>query len=163
MSEKTTCKADGCKSTEFRYAPAAPTEEGWCCARCDLKPGEPLGFCPELDASDTSGKVTDILFRLTGETGGPSWLYISNGTEGEGVVHSVVQQCQEAGIYDQSFIVLRLFAAADYGETHSAFWKKISDGVRAGNDPRVRCACGQLATAGGECSACWSKRAKTPF
>lgn len=114
-------------------------EKGWKC-ECGFEPGEPAGFSPLHDHHLIEIKVMCILGRLHDE----EFIYISNGTEGDFLVGCVANKCAIEGIYDQQSIIrfiLEEVADAD----HVRFWKDISDGVRAGRDPRDRCKCGNLA------------------
>lgn len=129
-----------CGSTEFRWVLASCNEDGWLCLECEAKPGEPPGFCPQLDRQDTAGKVFDILNQLHDL----NFTYVSNGSMGDGMVGRVVYTCRKSGVYDQESIVVRLLRAG--AGHHAAFWKKISLGVIRGQDERNRCACGKLAT-----------------
>ena len=61
------------------------------------------------------------------------------------VACAVATECQEKHRYDQLFIFSQILDAVG-AQSHSDFWKKINDGVAAGEDPRDRCACGKLAT-----------------
>ncbi len=156
MSEKAHTQCEKCKSSDdFRWVPH-PNEDGWVCS-CGQAPGEPPGFCPQLDRDDTAGKINDLLMHLSGELGGPAFISISNGSHGDLLVHDVSKGCESEQRFDQYFILCHLIGHET--ARHSDFWKRIADGVVSGADPRDRCACGQLATTwsserAAECRSC---------
>jgi hypothetical protein len=118
---------------------AAVNETGWSCLECAEQPGEPPGFCPELDRSHTTDKVESILMDLHES----NLFNVSNGSEGERITETVAERCHELGRYDQNTIIAEILALRP---SHAEYWKRIGDGVVAGNDPRDRCHCGALAT-----------------
>ena len=59
------------------------------------------------------------------------------------MTHAATERCRETGRFDQYSIVEFIFASQ---ESHGEYWKKISEGVLAGDDPRRRCPGGRLAT-----------------
>lgn len=124
---------------EFYYY-AATNEDGWKCCACDEKPGEPPGFCPELDRKLIERKV----FGLLDDLHNASLVYVSNGCGGDAIVASVAERCRSEGVYDQASILA--FIVGEDGGSHAKFWKAISDGIIAGKDPRGRCACGKLSS-----------------
>lgn len=128
-----------CKHESFTWRLKPCDETGWTCLDCNKPlPGEPPGFRPDLDRSNTSDKVGGILMDLhMGE-----FIYMSNNTAGDGLTAAVVAECKRTGFYDQASIllfVLQIDAASD-----GPFWKNISEGILAGKDPRDRCWCGKL-------------------
>lgn len=118
----------------------ANNEEGWKCCSCGFRPGEPEGFSPELDRSETYRKA----FAVCSEMHDAKLIYISNGTMGDGVAESVAARCKRAGIYDQQSIMAFVIEAIDT-RSHAKFWKDRSKKILAGKDDRERCACGKLA------------------
>lgn len=133
---------------EFYYY-LETNEAGWRCANCKHCPGEPPGFCPALDRSETFNKVNGLLLELYNA----KFVYISNGSHGLSLAETITARCREEGRFDQYSILLFILEALT--PRHAAFWKKISDGVLDGEDPRDRCkieGCGQLSTGtvGGE-------------
>lgn len=126
----------------YRYD-LATNENGWICCMCDEKPGEPPGFSPWLDRQQIDVKVNCIMLMLHGEGGGPPYITISNGSEGEAIAGAVVDRCNETGRYDQYSIIQYIFEAQS---GHGDYWQKISKGVLSGNDHRKRCHCGELST-----------------
>jgi hypothetical protein len=139
---------------EFYYY-LSVNEEGWRCCSCDFKPGEPPGFCPELDRDRLYTKVSGILHDIHDA----NIIYVSNGTAGDGLTSFIVERCKEEGRYDQESIALFILESSAPG--HSRYWKPITDGILAGKDPRERCACGKLPCVytGGKrfCSECHEK------
>lgn len=88
-------------------------EDGWKCAECK----HAFGFRPDFDREHTHDKVETILFWLVEQ----DFLYVSNASEADGVVASVVDWCSEKDTYDQQTIVHRI---AEYGLTrHAEFWR----------------------------------------
>lgn len=154
---------------EFSWYLEGANEYGWKCMVCraGCTEFEPAGYNPRLDVERIYDKVSAILMDLhMAEV-----VYVSNGSMGEAVTHDVAQRCRAAGVYDQGSIVGFIVALVS-GERHAKFWKEIGEGVRAGKDPRDRCACGKLSTVSqhqdGEtkrwCSACFLKSSGgTPF
>lgn len=151
-------KCSACETTEnFRYGPRAANEDGWICG-CGEKPGEPPGYCPELDRANTTDKVSDLLHHLAGEWADAEYVCVSNGSHGAGIVEAVTAECQKQHRYDQLFILVQILDV-NGASAHSDFWKKVNDGIVAGEDPRDRCACGKLATSWSNtgpprCSSC---------
>jgi hypothetical protein len=135
-------KCPKCSNEQYWHWTPAGNEEGWECGECQSKPGEPEGYCPELDRDHLYDKVYALLLFLCGEMGGYKFLSISNGAEGEYLTQDIVGKCRELGMYDQTTIC-RLAFEAD--QSHAEYWKEISDGILSGNDPRDRCHCGKLA------------------
>ena len=68
---------------------------------------------------------------------------MSNSTHGEGLTDDIVTAVAATGNFDQYTILAAILNAM--APHHAAYWRKIGDGVRSGNDPRRRCACGALA------------------
>ncbi len=139
---------------DFHWYPEAANETGWRCCLCQHKPGEPAGFSPELDASETERKVYGVLMDLHAH----DLVYVSNGSHGDYLTVDVAGECLRRGIYDQKSILAML---ATRLASDVVFWKEIGDGVRAGKDPRPRCPCGRLSTS----SSCtgngpWIRRCK---
>ncbi len=98
-----------CGSKEFWWNLDGCNECGWKCAGCDAKPGEPPGFCPQCDREEIGGKVYTILMELHEA----EFLYVSNGSMGEGMVGAVARRCRETGVYDQQSIMALLLEASD--------------------------------------------------
>lgn len=140
------------------------TEDGWRCSDCGERvPGEPPGYNAFLDKELIGTKVASILQDMHDF----SLVYVSNSEQGEYIVATVAEECTRLDIYDQVTIV-RLIAAT----IGSDYWAKIGQGIRAGQDPRNRCACGALSSIsfgrdGGwvySCSPCYDKTlANRPF
>ena len=106
-----------CKHSNPRWNLADCNEDGWQCADCDGR----LGFRPDLDREHIDEKIDTILFWLVEH----EFLYVSNATEGAGLVQSVAFQCRSVGAYDQQFIIYHL--AAQGLPSHIAFWRKQSE------------------------------------
>lgn len=133
-----------CNGKEFRWRSSPCNEDGWECCSCNNKPGEPSGFCPQLDRELVAVKIHDLLLALSGHLGGTEFIYVSNGSMGEVVVASVAAACRATSFYDQGYILTRILVAL--GEANgSDYWQRISKGILAGKDPRERCPCGRLA------------------
>jgi len=124
---------------EFYWYPHQ-NEEGWKCAHCDFKPGEPPGFSPERDRLDTAGKVGAILMDMHNT----NLIYVSNGSHGDHIEAVVAKRCQQRGLYDQYSIAR--FILDQLQPSHAKYWKKIGTGVFTGRDTRARCPCGALST-----------------
>jgi hypothetical protein len=150
---------------EFYFYPEPHNEAGWKCINCKLQPGEPPGFSPNLDRLKCRTKVDGLLLDLHNH----DFVSVSNGDCGDGLGAMVAERCEREGRFDQYSILLFILEAMT--KSHADYWKKISDGILAGNDPRHRCDCGKLATSytfkdGKEtrrCSGCWSKGTEGPF
>jgi len=91
-------------------------ENGWSCVCYDWKPGEPEGFCPELDREEFYVKVDCILLHLHMN----DLLYVSNSTGGESLVHAVVKQLEALDRLDTYSIIEFLYKAQD---GHAEFWQ----------------------------------------
>jgi hypothetical protein len=145
-------------SHDFHWFPDFATEAGWKCVKCSHRPGEPDGFSPLHDRELLDRKVFALLNDLCNQ----NLIYISNGTDGEGIELSVAARCRTDGRYDQGSILLFILEAKVPG--HAKYWKEISDGVIRGSDPRRRCHCGKLSTSStlvsgewiGRCSKHWN-------
>ena len=129
-----------CSEPDFYYYPDT-NEEGWKCVSCGNRPGEPAGYCPQLDQVEIESKVYGILLDLHEH----EMFYVSNGMGGMALAKAIAERCKELGRFDQYTIISLIFQADR--ERHAEYWQKIGDGVRSGNDTRDRCACGKLATA----------------
>lgn len=130
------------KTCEHQYHwYAATNEDGWKCWMCEHKPGEPPGFAPALDRSEIRMKVFGILHDLHDA----GIIYISNSSQGDSLEYHIANRCRMEERFDSYSIALFILEAMT--DSHAAFWKKISEGVLSGNDPRKRCDCGKLAIA----------------
>jgi hypothetical protein len=129
-----------CNQSDYWFFDKATNEDGWRCGECQHKPGEPAGFCPQLDRDEIGAKV-DCLLRDLHDNG---FLHVSNGSCGEGLVAHVAGECRTLGKFDQYTICQLLFAA---NESHGQYWQKVSYGVLTGNDTRNRCPCGAISMA----------------
>jgi hypothetical protein len=118
----------------------ATNEDGWQCAECAYRPGEPPGFSPAHDVEELGAKVTSILNVLHDS----DIVYVSNCDEGESLVTMVTKEIRERGELDQYAIAEAILNLM--GQSHTAYWKEIRDGILAGKDLRHRCHCGKLAT-----------------
>lgn len=125
---------------EIYWYLAPATETGWKCCGCDYQPGEPPGYDAHRDRAEIWTKVWCILNDLHDR----EVVYVSNGTGGDAIVTAAAGVCKERGLYDQYSIVATILECMN--ETHGGYWQRVGDGVRSGNDPRARCACGALAT-----------------
>lgn len=130
---------------------ASSNERGWMCMECNRRPGEPAGYCPELDRDKLADKVESLLMQLSRE-----FVSISNNDHGERICSVVTDRCGELRRYDQYTICREIFASLS---SHGDYWKEITDGILAGSDPRSRCDCGKLSTVWtlGKtfCEDCW--------
>ena len=115
-------------------------EDGWQCAECAYSPGEPKGFSPAHDVELFGRKVSSVLSALHDS----EIVYVSNSDHGESIVMMVEKELRQRGEYDQYAIAEAILNLL--GSSHTKYWKEISDGIRAGKDPRDRCHCGKLAT-----------------
>ena len=131
-----------CGECLWDYNPTKLNEEGWSCVNCGFVPGEPPGFCPQLDMEELPQKIEAILLFLTGDTGPSRLVHVSNSSHGESIICSVYEWCCNSGRRDAKSIIHVIFD--DCG--HSEYWAKIRDGVLSGNDVRDRCRCGALST-----------------
>ena len=118
----------------------ATNEDGWRCVDCDWRPGDPAGFSPQHDRSHLIVKVRNILHDLH-EAG---FIYVSNGSHGEHIAATVATICDRLQLFDQYGIISRILL--HLSSDHSAYWRRISEGVLTGDDKRDRCPCGALAT-----------------
>lgn len=128
-----------CRQHDFHWYQNFCTESGWKCCVCQHKPGEPPGFSPELDRAELERKVGAVMHDLHDA----NFIYISNGTGGDGLTSAIAERCRAEGRYDQGSIAL--FILESQVPSHAAYWKGISDGIVDGHDPRRRCHCGKLA------------------
>lgn len=148
-------------------------ERGWVCVECDEQTvGEPPGFSPFLDRELIDRKAENLAQHLVtaGLISLPEMWYL------ELCGGYVAEKCNDIKTYDSYTVmqfVLECWANYDFlahhgaehcqgTGGHAAFWKNISDGVLAGNDPRDRCECGELATVYGDknqCGACANRKA----
>jgi hypothetical protein len=131
------------------YFYACTNEDGWKCCACDEKPGEPPGFSPELDRKYIARKVFGLLDDLHNH----DLVHVSNGCGGDSIVAAVSERCRREGVYDQQSILA--FILGEDGGSHARYWKEISDGIIAGQDPRDRCHCGALATCSRSTGSGW--------
>ncbi len=123
---------------EFFWYPAPHNETGWRCVNCQHKPGEPPGYSPELDRSDTYNKVNCLLMDMANH----ERVSVSNGSTGDAITSSVVKRCHETKRYDQESIVMFL---AELCAGDGKYWRELGERIVAGEDPRPRCVCGKLA------------------
>ena len=148
--------ANECTHEHCYWYPAI-NEEGWKCANCGTRPGEPPGYSPRLDRNELFTKVSGLLNDLHNA----NLIYVSNGTMGEYLTAEVVRACREAGTFDQYSIIKAILDHPEMAPSHAEFWKPIGESIISGNDTRARCACGQLGTisSGNEnvCRDCWGK------
>lgn len=124
---------------EYHYY-AATNEDGWRCVFCKDRPGEPAGFCPELDRKRLHAKVFALLTTLHEA----DLIYISNGGMGESIINAVEARCLNEKLYDQYSI--QLFILELLTDSHAKYWAEVSEAIVAGKDTRARCHCGKLAT-----------------
>lgn len=146
-----------CPHANLYWYPAI-NEEGWKCADCGTKPGEPPGYSPQHDRSHMYVKVDNILQELVTA----QLVHVSNSSAGEWITSEVMKVCIVAGTFDQYSILKAILDLPDMTESHAKFWKEIGEGVITGNDPRARCECGALAEIysgkdARRCRGCWSK------
>jgi hypothetical protein len=127
-----------CNNHDFAWYLHDCNEAGWKCLRCEYKPGEPPGFSPELDRAMTRSKVMAVLMELHHA----DFIYVSNGSSGECIEAEVERRCRATGNYDQWSIAS--FILDVMVPSHAKYWREISEGVLAGQDPRHRCHCGAL-------------------
>lgn len=132
-----------CDGSEWAWY-LADNEEGWKCLDCGHKPGEPPGYSPELDREEIGSKIYSILLELTqSHSTEPGFVYVSNGSMGDGIVAVTAAWCRETGHYDQASIAWKCIENCG---AKSDFWREQGEAIRAGKDPRRRCNCGVLAT-----------------
>lgn len=136
-----------CKDGECHYSwymswdgsDRGTNETGWQCMNCQDRPGEPPGFSPQLDRSNTFDKVMGIMLDLAATRA----CNFSNSTDGMMTAEIIAARCREEDVYDQWSICEWIFEYKnrDRGEGHGhrAYWKRIAEGVLSGNDPRDRC------------------------
>lgn len=96
-------------------------EDGW---RDASDPNTSLGFRPDLDREHIEAKVNALMLDLHDQT----FIYISNGTEGEIVANRVVRRCREKGRFDQISILHWIIVEAYdieiwYDSRHGQFWQ----------------------------------------
>jgi hypothetical protein len=133
MGEPSTCVHD------FHWFAAPANEQGWRCVACEHTPGEPAGFSPAHDREHIDRKVGGILMDLHNA----EIIYVSNGSGGDSLTAHVADRCRAENTYD-SMSIARMILDRAGDARHATFWREISDGIIAGNDPRGRCACGAL-------------------
>lgn len=102
-----------CQHKETQYEPTI-NEDGWICMNCRAK----LGFRPDLDRRDTRWKIFAILNIIHDNR----IDYVSNGSEEDGIMWGVAQDCKKANRYDQNYIAQRIMAHMDIGE--GKYWKE---------------------------------------
>lgn len=132
--------SEPCRHSGLYWYAAPATEKGWKCVNCGWQPGEDPGYSPEHDRSHIATKVGCVLHDLF-EAG---IVYVSNGSEGEGITANVARRCVAEKLYD-SVSIARLILEISGGERHAAFWRDRGESIVSGNDNRRRCRCGKLA------------------
>lgn len=148
-------------SHEYFWYPSPAQEIGWKCVNCKLKPGEPPGYSPELDRSETYNKANCVLMDMvTAEL-----VSVSNSDHGDAIASSVANRCNETKRYDQESIVLFI---AELCAGDGKYWRELGERLVVGEDPRARCPCGALATiySGNSryCSSrCMNRNPELPF
>ena len=78
-----------------------PFENGWVCANHDVK----IGYNPLFDRYLTFFKVSAILHDLFDA----GMIYVSNGSEGDGIAGWVAEECERADNYTVPFIISKIF------------------------------------------------------
>ncbi len=129
-----------CKEHDFFWYGSPHNEAGWRCCYCKHKPGEPPGFDPNLDRKEIERKAWCILNDLVEA----NIVYVSNGSQGDGMTAMVADACNEANRFDSYTIARMLLQNLTPG--HAEYWSKVSEAILAGKDTRNRCRCGALAT-----------------
>jgi hypothetical protein len=88
-------------------------EDGWVCTSHDTD--IEIGYNPLFDRYATWEKVSGILcdFHDSG------LMHVSNGSEGEGIIYSVVQNCKKADNYTVQFVLEKILDC-----TRSDYWSK---------------------------------------
>ncbi len=95
------------------YFPAV-NEDGWkCCCGCDTK----LGYRPDLDNSLLDIKIGGLLNDLHER----QFVYVSNGTMGDGITAQVQDRCRKLDRFDQYTILREILAQFD---AHAEFWQR---------------------------------------
>jgi|SRR5882672_3034311 len=130
--------APECKECDYYYYPET-NEDGWRCATCGHRPGEPAGFSPKLDRERIYLKVGGILHDACDA----DLVYVSNGTGADLLTSAVADRCVKEGRFDQYSILL--FLLEEMTLDHAKYWRDISESILAGADKRDRCHCGELA------------------
>jgi hypothetical protein len=139
------CKND---KHDYHYYPTI-NEDGWRCIYCNSRPGEPPGFSPHLDRSHIYEKVRGVLHELCVA----NLISVSNGTGADLLIAKVCDRCVREMRFDQCSILFYL--AEEKWKDHAEYWKKVSEGILAGKDPRDRCHCGKLANVSQYTSTGW--------
>ena len=103
-----------CKHETPQWHLADCNEDGWKCAECE----HAFGFRPDFDREHTPDKVHAILSWLVWH----DFLYVSNASEGSGIVADVARLCRAADEYDQQTIIYLLAAVGR--DSHAAFWRE---------------------------------------
>jgi len=94
----------------------AINEDGWFCSCC----GE-LGFRPDLDKKFLWRKIDGILQDLHEH----KFINVSNGSQGEFIVHNVYDACFKEERFDQYFILKEILNEPNIDvKGHSDYWKK---------------------------------------
>lgn len=146
-----------CEHAGMYWYAAPANERGWKCVDCELQPGEPPGFSPAHDRELIMVKVSSILDDLHNS----SIVYVSNGMGGDILTLLAAEACVARQLYD-SVSIARVILEMVASDDHAKFWRDISEGILAGNDPRHRCACGQLARmSSGAMRACSAEHLET--
>lgn len=127
-----------CKHEAMYWYPAPHNETGWKCADCDFKPGEPPGYSPQHDRDLIRDKCWCLLHDLVDA----ELVSVSNSDHGESLASRAASIARYERRFDQESIVaiLTRLCAGD-----GSFWRDQHEKILAGQDPRERCACGQLA------------------
>lgn len=126
-------------SHAWRWDLKPHNESGWLCFLCDHKPGEPAGYSPQLDRSETVCKVECILLMMADY----NLVSVSNSDHGDAICAMVADRCHRTGRFDQESIVSFL---ADECSGGGKYWRELGTSIMVGNDTRPRCDCGQLST-----------------
>ena len=116
-----------CKHDTPQWHLADCNEDGWRCAECE----HAFGFRPDFDREHTLDKVDAILFWLVEH----DFLYVSNASEGSGIVADVASECHGSNTFDQQSIVHMITRRGLSG--HAEFWRKEADQAMCAHPART--------------------------
>lgn len=122
---------------DYYFYPST-NEDGWKCANCGDRPGEPAGFSPALDRLLIDIKVGGLLNDLCDH----DFIHVSNGTGGDILTDIITKRCVAENLFDQYSILM--FILESETPSHAKYWADVSESILAGRDKRDRCACGKL-------------------
>lgn len=116
-----------CPHANLYWYPAI-NEDGWMCADCLVRPGEPPGFSPELDRSHLYVKVDNLLRELMEA----KLVHVSNSSEGDWITREAMAVCRSACTYDQYSILAAILG--HMAKPYAEYWKSAGERTMEGKD-----------------------------